>query len=359
MALLFLDSFDHYATADIVEKWTASNTSGGNSLTINTTGGRRSSGCFRWQNGNNSSERAAISKQLAPADATCVAGFAVAVPAGFPSTNGLQIAVILDGATDQVTLRLNSDYTLSVCRGANNGTVLGTTTALLTAGTFVYVEWKVLIHPSAGTVDVRVNGASVLSLTAQNTRNSANSAWTVFALGVVDAVFSSYNTNFLSINYDDLYVLDGSGSAPLNDFLGDCRVDARYPTAEGASSAWTPLSGTDNALMVDETAPDDDTTYNSTATVGATDTHVMQDAPVPGATLYGVQLCLSAKKSDAGTCSLAPVVRHSGTDYPGTAFNPGTTYAYTVTPYGTNPGTSAAWTEAGFNAIELGYTRTA
>jgi hypothetical protein len=154
-------------------------------------------------------------------------------------------------------------------------------------------------------------------------------------------------------------VLDGSGAAPLNTFLGDCRVDARYPTAEGASSAWTPLSGTDNALMIDETAPDDDTTYNSTSTVGATDTHVVQDAPVPGAVLYGVQLCLSAKKSDAGACSLAPVVRHSGVDQVGTAFNPGTTYLYNVTPYGLNPGTGAAWTEAGFNAAEFGYRRTA
>ena len=93
-------------------------------------------------------------------------------------------------------------------------------------------------------------------------------------------------------------MLDGSGPAPFNDFLGDVRVDARYPTAEGANSAWTPLSGTDNALMVDDPGPpytpgggpDDDTTYNSTLTVGAVDTHVIQDAPVTGAVFYGAQL---------------------------------------------------------------------
>jgi hypothetical protein len=190
---------------------------------------------------------------------------------------------------------------------------------------------------------------TAIAVTGVNTSNTGAASWSGVSLGT-----SPYNSD-----YDDLYVLDGSGAAPLNDFLGDCRVDARYPTAEGASSAWTPLSGTDNALMVDETAPDDDTTYNSTSTVGATDTHVVQDAPVPGAVLYGVQLCLSHKKSDAGTCSIAPVVRHSGVDQVGTAFNPGTTYVYSVTPYGLNPGTGAAWTEAGFNAAEFGYKRTA
>ena len=111
--------------------------------------------------------------------------------------------------------------------------------------------------------------------------------------------------------------------------------------------------------MVDETTPDDDTTYNSTATVNHVDTHVVQDAPVVGATLYGVQVCVSTKKSDAGAGALAPVVRHSGTDYAGTAVNIGTGYGYVTQVYGQNPGTSAAWVEADFNAAEFGYKRTA
>jgi hypothetical protein len=162
----------------------------------------------------------------------------------------------------------------------------------------------------------------------------------------------------VTITFDDFYVLDGTGPAPLNGFLGDCRVDVRLPTAAGATTGWTPSAGA-NWAAVDDAAPNADTDYVSAATSPLTDTYTIQDAPVPGALLYGVQLCASLKKSDAGTCSVAPVVRHSGVDYPGTAVNPGTAYAFAVVPYGTNPGTGAPWTEADFNAAEFGIKRTA
>jgi hypothetical protein len=347
MALLFLDSFDHYVTADFAEKWTTVTGAGG-ATNIHATDGRRSSPCLRSnQDVGGFPAGSAVSKTFAPADTTMITGFACkpdSVATDYP------LFLIGDNTNWHCGIYGAGAGLLNVRRGDNyTGTVLGSTSAALPNGVYTYVEIKFTIHDSAGVVVIKFNEFTVLNLSGVDTRNATAAGWT--RLG--------YGTAGTMIRLDDLYVLDGSGPAPHNDFLGDCRVDARYPTAEGASSAWTPLSGTDNALMVDETAPDDDTTYNSTSTVGATDTLVVQDAPVPGAALYGVQLCLSVKKSDAGTCAVAPVVRHSGTDYPGTAVNPTTSYAYVVAPYGTNPGTGAAWTEAGFNAAEFGYKRTA
>jgi hypothetical protein len=335
MALLFLDSFDHYVTADAGEKWT------GIGGAIVAGAGRRSTAAWR-----SVSSGQSAAKTLAPGDTTCLLGVAMKVPA-YTVGNLVQVR---SAATAQITVTLNATGFFEVRRGTSTGTLLGTASASISAGVFIYLELKTRIDPTTGTVTLRVNETLLLSVPSANTASTGVAGWDGVALG---------GTGSGNYDYDDLYVLDGTGAAPLNDLLGDCRVDARYPTAEGASSAWTPLSGTNNALMVDETAPDDDTTYNSTPTVGATDTHVVQDAPVPGAALYGVQLCLSHKKSDAGTCSLAPVVRHGTTDYPGTAFNPGTTYVYQVIPYGLNPGTAAAWTEADFNAAEFGYKRTA
>lgn len=341
MALLWLDSFDHYATADIGEKYAT--ISGVGAESISAGNGRRSSACLDLFSFTGS----VTTPTFAPGNATAIVGVAL-------KTNYLDngdIFQIRSGATAQVQLALSSGF-VRVLRGAGLA-VLGTAvTGALTTGTFYFIELKAVIHPSAGSIVVRVNGAVVLTLSGINTAQTGVASWDNFYTRNAYAGGITYQ-------FDDLYILDGSGAAPLNDLIGDCRVDARYPTAEGASSAWTPLSGTDNALMVDETAPDDDTTYNATATVGATDTHVTQDAPVVGGTLYGVQVCLSQKKSAAGTCSIAPVIRHSGTDYPGTATDPTTSYLYACTPYGTNPGTSAAWTEAGFNAAEFGYKRTA
>jgi hypothetical protein len=84
----------------------------------------------------------------------------------------------------------------------------------------------------------------------------------------------------------------------------------------------------------------------------------VQDAPVAGAAIYGVQHCLNLKKMDAGTCTVAPVIRHSSTDYVGANLSPGTTYAYGLQIAATNPGTSAAWTETDFNNAEFGYKKT-
>lgn len=364
MALLFMDSFDHYATADLTEKWTSSLNAPGN-LTISiAAGGRRGSSSFRLTtfSGMGSNTAAGVQKVLAPGDAGCVVGCAFACSsAAVLGATGPALLAIRDGAAAQMTLRLNPNLTLSVVRGTAGGTVLGTTAAALSAGVVAYLEWKVVIHPSAGTVDLRINGVSVLSLTAQNTRSTANTSWNGLALGPPDAVAGMWNsgaTGGPTLDFDDLYVLDTTGAAPLSGFLGDCRVDALYPTAAGANTGWTPSAGA-NWDCVNETAPNDDTDYTSAATVGVTDTFVIPDAPVPGSTIYGVQHCLSAKKMDAGAAAIAPMIRASGTDYPGANLNPGTAYAVLQQIAAVNPATGAQWTEAGFNAAEFGYRKTA
>jgi hypothetical protein len=358
MALLFMDSFDHYTTADLLDKWSATTLLSGGTIGINSGTGRRGSNSLRIGSGGTTSAACAVRRVLAGGDATAILGFAFLLPAGSMGTAGVTIAAVHDGGTTQVTLRLNADYTLSVLRGPNaaSPTILGTSTAAVSAASFVYIEWKTLIHPSVGTVDVRVNGAPVLALTAQNTRISAVSQWTGCTLGTPENLSSSWLPTVHTADFDDLYVLDGTGAAPWNTFLGDVRVDARLPTGAGATTGWTPLAGA-NWDAVNDTAPDDDTTYTSTSTVGVTDTFVTQDAPVVGATIYGVQHCLNLKKMDAGACTVAPVIRHSGVDYPGAAISPGTTYAYGLAIAAVNPGTGATWVEADFNAAEFGYKR--
>jgi len=350
MALLFMDSFDHYATADLADKWTSlSAVSGSNTIGAF---GRRGSGGYRCVQSafTGGASGCYVQKGLAPTGAGFVVGVACK-PSAAPGSAAVTFLTIQEGATVQVALRLNQDLTLSALRG---GTAVATSASPLSTATMSYVEFRGLIDPSVGTLDVRVNGVGVLTFSG-NTRQTANSAWTALALGCNPAGIVG---GALTLDFDDLYVCDRSGSAPWNDFLGDCRVDARLPTAAGATTGWTPLAGA-NWDAVNDAAPDDDTTYTSTSTLNATDTFVTQDAPVVGATIFGVQQCLNLKKMDAGTCTVAPVIRHSGIDYPGAAIAPGTTYAYGLAVAATNPGTGAAWTEADFNAAEFGYKRTA
>jgi hypothetical protein len=341
MALLWMDSFDHYATADISAKY--QNVTG--APTIVSAGGRRGGGCLQIT----SSTIILYTRTLPVSGNTLVVGHAVKISAFSASqlaTGGPRLA----GAA-QLTLEISSTGYMQVIRGSSTGTVLGTaTTGQLTLNTYYYIELKAVIHPTAGSAIVRVNGVDVLNLTGVNTAGTGSAGWDAYAL-------HCGNAGTVTLQLDDLYVFDGSGSAPLNDFLGDVRVDARVATAAGATTTWTPSTGS-NWQNVDDATPNGDTDYNATFSVPATDTFPVQDAPVPGATLYGVQVSISAKKSDAGAGSLAPVIRHSGTDYAGSDLALGTGYLYVLRVYATNPGTGAAWTEADFNAAEFGYKRT-
>lgn len=332
MALLFMDSFDHYASGDVLEKYSAAS---GVSISLN---GRRGTSAATI------AHLGSITRSLAPASTTAIVGVALD-PAGLSVSPRIDI---LSSATVQASVAFTTAGYAVAQRGTS--TVLGTATTLpITAGTFAYVEIKVVVHPSAGSFVIRINGVEVLNLTSVNTAATGAAAWDAVSLG----------GTFNNPKYDDLYVLDGSGAAPLNTFLGDCRVDPRYPTGAGATTGWTP-STAPNWSCVDDAAPNDDTDYVSAAAAsGVKDTYAVQDAPVAGGTLYGVQLLWNIKKLDSGTCSVAPVVRHSGTDQIGTAQDPGLTYAYGRQAYGTNPGTGAAWVEADFNAAEFGVSRTA
>jgi len=108
--------------------------------------------------------------------------------------------------------------------------------------------------------------------------------------------------------------------------------------------------------VVDETTPN--TTDYNTATGVEKDTYVMPDAPLAGATLLGYQVCMYIEKTDAGVCTVSPVIRSGGVDYVGTAIAPSNgAYAYFLAPYSVDPGTSLVPTEANWNAGEVGAKR--
>lgn len=341
MALLFIDGFDHYATADLSKKgWTLIATTG--VMTVNASAGRRGGGGLQYS----TTLSVEYDHALPAALATVIVGFA------FKWSSGLSVPVmnLYDSiaSTRQLTLGLNSSGMLTVRRGATSGTLLGTSTLALTSGTFYYIELKATIHPSAGTVEVRVNGDVWLSLTGQNTRASANSWVNSIRLGVDNNANASASTTI----YDDLYVADTSGSAN-NDFLGDSRVDTLYPSADGTYTAFTPSTGTSHYACVDETLLDA-TDYVSASTSGNKDSYAFTDLS-NSTVIYGVQVNNACYKDDAGARTVANLVRSGSTDAQSSASGLATSSpVYKVSVHETDPATSAAWTESGVNAAEFG-----
>jgi hypothetical protein len=308
-----------------------------------TSGGRRSNNCLALSN-----VQGAGSNVLKSFDsqATWVVGAAFKY-AGFTGSSNGQIIALYDSGTLQVDIRITPSGAIQATR---NGTQLGISAAVITTGTYYYVEFKALIHASAGTIDVQVNGASVLSLTGQNTKNSANATANMVFLGPIAQGGGGNGTLLIA----DLYILDGQTGAST--FLGDQRVDCYMPTGNGSNSQFTNNSGnsTNNYSHVNEALQDGDTSYVADAVVNDIDSYAITGLTHTPLTITGVQVNLVIRKDDAGIKQVAPIVYRSATAYVGNTLTLSTSYLDLTQQYEKDPATSAAWTKTNINASEFG-----
>jgi hypothetical protein len=348
MSLLFVDGFDHYATADFSKKYVA--TVGSPVITAGI--GRRGTKGYDTQTGGG------ITKEF-PAESSWVMGIAFKIPAAVPNPvsipNG-RIFTLLDGATQQCELRFdNATQELIVTR---NGTLVtgGRSSIVLSLNQYYYIEWKVTISDSiaADSCVVRVDGVEVINVTAgQDLKNTANTTATRVLIGI--------GTTNAKHQYDDLYICNQSGSTN-NNFLGDCRVDTLYPDADGFYTDGTPSAGSDHYAMVDET-PVSTTDYVTLASLNDRDSYSFDSLPaLAGQVVYGVQAVAATGKDDSGLISAATFVR-SGTspavDQDGVSTPLPTTYTFLRDIYEQNPDTSTAWDRDSVNAAEFGVVVTA
>lgn len=220
------------------------------------------------------------------------------------------------------------------------------TTAGMTASNWYYIELKVFFDNSSGTVDIKVDGTSVLSLTSQDTLFGP-------VANVSGVEFWGANNGSYDFTYDDIYICDDSGSLN-NDFLGDCVVSAIYPNAAGDDTDWTPDTGS-NFQRVDEDPSDDDSSYVESSTSSDRDLYNYDSMPGSLGDIVGVQVNTKVRVTEVDPFTLKQVCK-SGTTV---SADSGSAVASNV--YGhrervleTDPDTSAAWTESGVNAAQFG-----
>lgn len=359
--LLFLDSFDHYAFADITTKWTQSDGGSGDISTIAAVG-RRSTNALQLaeSSGNRVSIRMSLVPSMpAPSGATFISGMAFRCVSPFATersntdseNTGSGAAPVLwaiRSATSTLCwVRLNTNGTISVYRGT---TLLGTSSAALSQNVYHFIECKIVLHASTGTVTLRIDGATVLSLTGQNT---GGTSWDEVRIGGT----TSFTTTATEWDIDDFYLADGSGSDGWADLMGDLRIDATFPNAAGSLSDFTRSTGSDQWATIDEASANGDTDYNSSGSIGDIDTLNFPNAPASGAPIRGIQLVVQARKEDAGAAGHKADVKISGVDYQGTERSPAETYSFLRECWGKNPANSSAWTDTVYNAAEFGYTK--
>jgi hypothetical protein len=325
MSLEFIDSFDHYSNStNLARKWDT--TVGGNFTT-----GRFGGSAVRIINSNLGLRQGQLS-----AVATRVVGGALFWPndVGFNTNPWF---AFYDGTTIQLDLRMDASGYMSVTR---NGTSLATASSPVTKGIWHYWEFKATIDNS-GSFEVKLNGNTWVSGSG-DTQNTSNA----YSNGImfVNAGYDFY--------LDDFYCLNTSGSVN-NDFIGECRVHSRLPTGEGNTQNFTPNSGSTHYTQVDETNPDDDTTYVSSDTVGHIDQFTFPTLTLTGS-IAGVQTVITARKDDGGTREIAESCRSASTDYTGSTQVIASTYLMYRQIRETDPATSAAWTTSNLNSAQFG-----
>lgn len=344
MAPLFYDSFDHYGTAALLaEKW-GLHSAGTSTAAI-------AIGAY----GRNSTQGLRISKAGAGDGAwvqravnnlaTTVQGFALKGTGA-----DLMLVQFMDGSTVQCAVGLRSDGRLEAYDGA--GSIIGTGSAIIGSSVQKYVEIQPTIHASTGGIVVKVDGTTDIDTGGNDdTQATANAYMTAVRVGEHSSTSATYNYDI-----DDFYLVDTTGGA-LDDFLGDVRVECLMPTGAGNYTDFTPSAGS-NYENVDETAPDDDTTYNHSATVDDRDTYALGNLATVSGTVLAVAVTSRTRKEDAGARTLRNVLWLTSAttkDQESAAFSPSTAYGFNQSIF-TADGDAAAFDITKVNALEAGVT---
>jgi hypothetical protein len=266
---------------------------------------------------------------------------------------GTAICPVATNTSDNTFLRLYDGVQLGVNFTANvntgeinvycNATLLGSTSGLnLAGGAWYYIEVKVKCHDSAGTVEVRVGGATKLNLTGQNTKAGSHYYHDGVRLDLAGYFY-----------HDDVYVCDKTGSVN-NDFLGNCRVVGLIPSADTATHDWTPSTGSSHYAMVNETLENDDANYLEDGTSGHADLWGYAAGPALGA-IKGVKISTVCRETDVQTVGLITLVNSGATTSPDSSQPIGsTTYVARTRIVELDPATGNAWTGASLNAAQFG-----
>ncbi len=342
MALIVAEGFDIYkASPPLSSAWSV--------VAISPNDGRRSTPCLEhsgWPTGGTASI------YYLPVEKTNgIVGFAVSAPIGTiaASTQFLNIVSSTGGVQFVVDVTIAGRIRILTAAG---GSVLAESSdgAWPAGATYQYLEIK-FSCTGDDTVQVRINGSDVIASTSGlNLRQSG-------AGGFGRLYFKAATTNGATTFFDDVYVLDSSGDAPFNDFLGDLKVDGHLFTADGLTD-WT-SNKANHFDAIDDIAFTYATYYNESDTVGEQDSYEI--TPHDMATIRAVTIRAYCRNPGGGTGKMKPFTKIGGTLYYGTEITlPADTSDLREYTWYTNPSAApgTAWTKAALTSAEFGWETT-
>jgi hypothetical protein len=251
----------------------------------------------------------------------------------------------MDGATEQlVVMASSSKGSLLLYRGST----LIAEAAVAISEFWACLELRAVIHASAGSVQLWVDGVLVLSFNGDTLESS-----TARITGVRIGAYRAGGRTYHQFAFDDLAINDTTG-AVNNGRIGCGGVYPLYPVADTDDKGFSRSAGADNYALVDDTTVDGDTTYVQANSVGVRDLY-----RVTSLSGYGAVACVGiaglARASGGAGAVLQPTLLINSTTVLGSTTLVGT-YAPFQTFWENNPATSNPWSGTAVNSALIGMT---
>jgi len=340
VALLFCDGFDHYAVADLHSQGYSAND---NTNDFAMESSIKVTGTQSLKMGNADTDY--VERYLPERIDTFIMGFAMNWTS-ITNHDGYQFG---NETGMQVTVEINDDFSISIKRGSETGTLLESSDPnTIITGEWQYLEMKATIHDTTGSYEIRLDETPIISGENVDTKAQTTDGITRFRLKGAD-----------SQHYiDDLYFCDDSGSYN-NDFLGERQVDTIYPTAVGTYSQMSPSGEVNNWQCVKDLTYD--LTNNRVASSGELiDTYVFSGlTELLADDINAVVVSAASRRYHGGVAKIAAVSRVDSIDYSGEFRYVRTDIEHEKTVFERNPSGEVQWTYDAVNGGEFGIKQSA
>jgi hypothetical protein len=238
MALLWIDGFEGYGTTGALDTKLSQRGYGVYGGAYAGVGVGRLSG-FSYHNTANSTVTGFWTPPLTE-DPTLIFGAAFM----WDATTYTQIISFYDNSQQGVNIRLSASSPSTIVVKVGGSVVDTFTDFTFLMNVWYYIEMKVVCHPTNGSIEVRLNGTTIVSIADINTQAGIDAFHNIVRFDMTPHSWT-----------DDFYICDGSGTA-CNDFQGICSIIGLFPDADTETNQWTPSTGITHYNLVNENPPD-------------------------------------------------------------------------------------------------------
>lgn len=348
--LLWIDGFDHYGSS--ASRLLEGAYAAASLVTLSNANPRTGGRHARIQGGFDNGLRRVFGEDVTVAGV----GYAFSMPSLPTNSTSVCLASFRDnGNAILLSVMVTSTGQLRITDGNGLGPVLATGPVSIVPGSYQHFECRAEISGGAASVEVRVNGVTVLNapgLVLTQTGDAAQVQIGTSGQGVFG--FPSH------LDVDDLFAWDDSGIAN-NDFIGDKKVYTGFPSSDGPDQDWSPSVGSDGFPMLDNVPPLDATEYLSAVnggTGGDRSSFGIEDFPAEIVSIAGLMTATRFWKTDAGNASAVVGVISSAVE------GEGPEHPLSISPrwyhdvFEVDPATGTPWLLSAVNSAQTVITRT-